>query len=133
MLKSARDRLRQLQPWSVAIAVFLLAAMAAAALIWQLEQGRLSHERSEVASRAEQTAKALRQHIERSLSVNFTLAALVQHGHGRIRDFNEVASQLLPYYPGVSALQLAPDGIVQQIVPLAGNEGAIGHNVLQDP
>ncbi|MCM2288987.1 MAG: PAS domain S-box protein, partial [Sulfuritalea sp.] len=49
------------------------------------------------------------------------------------RDFNEVASQLLPYYPGVSALQLAPDGIVQQIVPLAGNEGAIGHNVLQDP
>ncbi len=133
MSNPVRGRVRLAPAWSVAIAVFLIAAALAAMVIWQLEQGRLRQQRSEVSNRAEQTAKTLRQHIERSMSVTFTLAALVQHGHGRIRDFNEVASQLLPYYPGVSALQLAPDGIVQQIVPLAGNESAIGHNVLQDP
>jgi sensor domain CHASE-containing protein len=29
-------------------------------------------------------------------------------------------------------LQLAPNGIIKHIVPLAGNEKAIGHNLLAD-
>jgi CHASE1-domain containing sensor protein len=40
---------------------------------------------------------------------------------------------MLPFYPGAASLQLAPDGIVTKIVPLAGNEKAIGHNLLKDP
>ena len=34
--------------------------------------------------------------------------------------------------PNVSAVQLAPDGVVQYIYPLAGHEGAIGHDLLKD-
>lgn len=33
---------------------------------------------------------------------------------------------------GISSVQLAPDGIVQYIYPLEGNEGAIGHDLLKD-
>lgn len=33
---------------------------------------------------------------------------------------------------GISSVQLAPDGIVKHIYPLAGNEGAIGHDLLED-
>ena len=40
---------------------------------------------------------------------------------------------MLPLYPGVVALQLAPGGVIRQIVPLLGNEKALGHNLLQDP
>jgi PAS domain S-box-containing protein len=133
MQKPGRSRLRLPSPWLAAIAVFLVATVMAAMLIRNLEQLRLNHDRNEVASRVEQTAHALRQQIDRSMSVTYTLAALVHHGHGRVRDFNDVASQLLPYYPGVAALQLVPDGIIRQTVPLAGNEQTIGHNLMQDP
>jgi len=36
-------------------------------------------------------------------------------------------------YPGAAALQLKPDGILKYVVPLKGNEGAIGHNLLLNP
>jgi len=133
MRKPVRGGLYVPQPWLAAIVVFLATAAMATMLIWNLEQHRLNHERNEVASRVEHAADTLRQQIDRSMSVAYTLAALVHHGHGRVRDFNEVASRLLPYYPEIAALQLVPDGVIQQTVPLAGNEQAIGHNLLQDP
>ena len=40
---------------------------------------------------------------------------------------------MLPFYPGAAPLQLAPGGIVTYVVPLAGNEKAIGHNLVKDP
>ena len=36
-------------------------------------------------------------------------------------------------YGGIAALQLAPGGVIEKIVPLAGNERALGFNPLLDP
>jgi len=44
-----------------------------------------------------------------------------------------LAGEMLAMYGGVSALQLAPSGVIRHIVPLVGHELALGHNLLDDP
>ena len=124
---------RGLHPLLVTVIVFLLASAAAATLIWRLEEQRLRAERARVASLAGDHAYDLQRRLDQAFSATYALAALVRQGHGSIADFDAVASEILPFYPGVSALGLAPAGVVQAIVPLAGNEGAIGHDMLGDP
>ena len=68
--------------------------------------------------------------INQALSATFPLATLIRIQQGDTAGFTQLATEMLPFYPSVSALQLAPDGIVQYVVPLAGNENAIGHNIL---
>ena len=120
-------------PWVAALLVFLLASGAAASVIWRLDQYRLEEERLRVAELAGDYAQAVERHIEHALSATYALAALLHQGHGAIHDFEAVATQILPFYPGVANLNLSPNGVIQQIAPLAGNEKAIGFNQLQDP
>ncbi|MFA4968556.1 MAG: EAL domain-containing protein [Sulfuritalea sp.] len=124
-------RSRRTLPW--ASLVFLLSAIFAAGLIWNQHQYRLRHERAEVSLQVADYAQALGNAIEHALSVTYAMAALVRHGQGTVRDFDKLAGELLPSYPGASVLILAPDGIIGNVVPLAGNEKAIGLNLLEDP
>ena len=121
------------QPLIAAVLVFLLAGVAAAWVVRQAEHRRLQEQRAHLSVQAEDQAHAIQRNIERALSATYALAALVRQGQGGIANFDATARALLPFYPGAASLQLAPRGIVQQIVPLAGNEKAIGHNLLQDP
>ena len=121
------------RPWAAALAMFAFAASVAGFLIVQSEQQRLRELRAHIANQAGDHAHAIQRDIERALSATYALAALVRQGNGQVRDLDATAREMLPYYPGASSLQLAPDGIVKYIVPLAGNEKAIGHNLLRDP
>ncbi len=131
MLRFPPDR--PLRPLAVALAVFLFAAAAAASLIRHLQQDDLREERVRISKLAGDQAHALQGNIERALSATYALAALVHQGHGVVRDFEAVAERLLPLYPGADSLQLAPGGVIRNIAPLAGNERAIGHELLRDP
>jgi diguanylate cyclase (GGDEF)-like protein len=71
--------------------------------------------------------------IEHTLSVTYAVSELIQAENGHINDFSAVVNRLTGYYNGISCVQLAPDGIVTQIEPLAGNEAALGHNLFHDP
>src|SRR5690606_14255893 len=106
----------------VPIAVFLLAAGCAGALIASLErQERLQH-RTQVADMAGDHGQALQRAIELALSANNALVALVQQGKGQVPQFEEIGTQMLPFYPGITALGLSPQGVIRQVVPLKGNE-----------
>jgi len=72
----------------------------------------------------------IERNINQALSATFPLATLIRIQEGDTAGFAQLATKMLPFYPSVAALQLAPDGIVQYVVPLAGNENAIGHNIL---
>lgn len=120
-------------PWVVAALVFLLAASSAVVVVGRWELDRLRAERARVSDQTSDQAQAIQRHLERALSATYALAALVRQGHGAIAHFDGVANEMLPFYPGVSALALAPGGVVRQFVPLAGNEKAIGHDLLKDP
>ncbi|HSV55290.1 MAG TPA: PAS domain S-box protein, partial [Burkholderiaceae bacterium] len=109
-----------------------MTAVVAAMLIWHSEGQRLSEARTRVADMAGDHAQALQRGIERALSVTYAVAALVRQGNGTVRDYEAVATQMLPFYPGIAALGLSPGGIIGQVVPLQGNEKSIGFNQLQD-
>lgn len=124
---------RPFRPVFAAITVLILSLACSAALIGQLEQRRFELERARVFGIAGDHAHALQAGIERVLSATFSLAALVREGKGGISNFEATAREMLPFFPGAASLQLAPDGVVRQIVPLAGNEGAMGHDLFKDP
>jgi len=119
--------------WTLAVLVFVIAAALSAGLIWTLEAARLREARALAATLATERAQAVQGNMERAFSAAYALGAMLRQGKGRVPDFTETATQMLPFYPGVGALQLAAGGVVSAIVPLAGNEKAIGHNLLADP
>lgn len=75
---------------------------------------------------------ALQRQLDRALNAPIALAAHVQLNEGRIDGFEEFTDRMRALVPSITNLQLAPDGVVQYIHPLAGNEGAIGHRLLVD-
>ncbi len=120
------------RPLIAALIAFLLAGAVAVGVVRQSEQYHLHEKRGHLAALAGNHGDAIQNSMQRALSATYALAALVRQGKGSIANFDAIASEMLRYYPGAASLQLAPGGIVQHIVPLAGNEKAIGHNLLQD-
>src|SRR5512138_3616164 len=79
-------------------------------------------------------AGVLNQYLDGALSATYALAVVLRENDYRVNPpaFERLATNLLRFHPGANSLQYAPGGIVQHIIPLAGNEGAIGHNLLTD-
>ena len=118
---------------AAALIVFLLAAVASYWMVRQSEQQRIIEQRSRLADQVDDHAHLIQRNIERALSATYALAGLVRQSGGKIDNFEATAIGMLPYYPGAASLQLAPGGVIREIAPLAGNEKAIGHNLLADP
>ncbi|TXT36955.1 MAG: PAS/PAC and GAF sensor-containing diguanylate cyclase/phosphodiesterase, partial [Comamonadaceae bacterium] len=118
--------------WTSA-AVFLVSMALDVGVISKIESTRVLQRQAIALDRAADHAHALEQQIDRTMSATYALAAMVRQGQGRIPNFEALTTQMLPLYPGVSALVLAPGGVVTEIVPLAGNERAIGIDILGDP
>jgi diguanylate cyclase (GGDEF)-like protein/PAS domain S-box-containing protein len=125
--------LRHRSPLAVAWTVFVVAALASAGVIWKLEQRDLTTERQRLDAIASDHAHAIQATMERALSATYSIAALVRQGKGNVPDFEGVAAEMLPWYPGVTILGLSPGGVIQRVAPLTGNEKSIGFNQLQDP
>lgn len=75
-------------------------------------------------------AAAIERRLTRSLSSTYILAQEVRRSNGQFKDFDHFAAEVMQTLGGVSSLQLAPNGVTQQVYPLAGNENGIGHNLL---
>lgn len=75
----------------------------------------------------------IRNNLYQALSATYPLAALIRTQNGDVSGFTELATEMLPLYPGIASLQLQPNGVIKHLVPLKGNEAAIGHNLLLSP
>ncbi len=114
------------------VGAFLVSAGLAGVLIWRSEFNDRAEARARAGDLAADHAQALQRGIERALSATYAIAALVRQGQGALHNFEAVATEMLPFYPGIAALGLSPNGVIQQVVPLAGNEKSIGFDQLQD-
>ncbi|PKO86590.1 MAG: hypothetical protein CVU18_14200 [Betaproteobacteria bacterium HGW-Betaproteobacteria-12] len=112
--------------------VFVLLLLGGAGAAYFLERHWLAADRARATETARQKIHLIDRQLDHGLSVTHALAGLIRLGQGEIENFDAVARELLTHYPGVSALQLAPDGVIRQAVPLAGHEAAIGHDLLRD-
>ncbi len=83
------------------------------------------------------TARSQASDLERSLSLAFTSTQILAHqievDQGNTELFENYAKNIMDSIGGIENIQLAPDGIIQLIYPLKGNENAIGLDVLNHP
>ena len=107
----------------------LLVCAAFAEMSWQAIR---LYEQKTAEVIASNQSSVLQERLSRSLSATYALAAVLRQGDGKIAHFDNLATEMLKLYGGIGSLQLAKGGVVTEIVPLAGNEKAIGHNLLQD-
>ena len=77
-------------------------------------------------------ASAIERRLTRSLSSTYILAQEIRRSNGNFQGFDKYADEVILTLGGISNLQLAPNGIIERIYPLPGNEKAIGHNILSD-
>ena len=124
-----KSRYRSILLTAVALGIALAVGLS---LVFAKENERKAEQRRIVTEIAAGAADSLWHQLSRSLSSTFALASIIRQ-HGKIEDFPALAAEMMNTYGGISNLQLQPNGIVRQIYPLAGNEKAIGHNLLQDP
>ena len=120
-------------PLKVAAVVFLLALLAMSLVVWKLEQRSLQAERIRYSELASNHANAIQLSIERALSATYAIAAIVRQGKGQVSDFDGLAMEMLPLYPGISSLALSPGGVVRYAAPMEGNASSIGFDQLNDP
>lgn len=113
--------------------VFLSSLLLSAFIISFTEQTYFQQKRLGVENIAVSYANLIRNYVFQAISSTYPIAALVRKQNGKTEGFEELATEMLPFYPAASSLQLAPDGVVEYIIPFKGNELAIGHNLLEDP
>ena len=82
-------------------------------------------------------ARAQASIVERRLSLAFTSAQMLAHdiekSQGDDHLFDAFARDIQATIGGVQSLQLAPDGVIEKIYPLAGNESALGLDIIKHP
>jgi len=118
--------------WFVTVLAFLATTLLGAFAVVTIENNRLRERQKTVSDIAASVADSLNDHLTRALSSTYALAAIIRQNEGRIDNFEPLATEMLGLYGGISSLQLVPDGVVTAIVPLKGNEKAIGHDLLKD-
>ena len=121
------------KPVLVGIAVAVLALVVTVSTVWHVRQVEQAAARLQAQRDASERAASVERVVSRALSATYPLASMIRQAKGPVSEFERVAEQLMPYYPGVASLQVAPDGVVRFIHPLQGNEKAIGHDLLADP
>src|SRR5665647_1838409 len=107
---SAFDFVRTRRPLLVAFIVFVLAGAAAATMVWHGEQHNRHEQRERVVNLTIDHANTVQRNVEHALSAAYTLAALVHQGNGNVPAFEQIANRMLPLFPDVAGLALAPGG-----------------------
>ena len=118
--------------WGASLASFVLGILVSGTTVLQFESNRMLNRRQEAIDLTVQVAAEIKNSLSSSLSSTYALAAVIRQSNGQIPQFPQLAKEMLDLYPGIGSLQIAPNGIISEIVPLKGNEKAIGHNLLAD-
>ena len=113
----------------ILIAVTVLLSVSAVVYV---DQAHYQAKRHAIKNTATGFASQIKQNVDHALSATYALATFVRQNQGNVETFDQVASELLNYYPSATAIQLSQNGIISHTHPLEGNERALGYNLLQD-
>lgn len=117
------------QGWRIWIITFFIATLVSGAVIWKFEELRVDNLRDITRTVSQENANHLRNAINEKLALAHPLAAMIEQD-GKISHFETIGKKLITFYPDISEIALAPEGIINQVVPLTGNEKALGLNLL---
>lgn len=115
-------------PMIVAAVAAMLLALCAFAVVDRIVQ----HRSLQAHEAAEAFSHRVVDRLNESVGANYLIAAAVDGKNGIISGFEELAAELIPEFPLVRALELAPAGVITHVYPLRGNELVVGHDLLTD-
>ena len=76
------------------------------------------------------------QNISRTIHESHNAAltlALTVGADGKVKDFDSVAERIFENNESIDLLELLPDGVIEYVYPLQGNEAVVGYDVINDP
>ncbi len=126
------ERSQYLRP--AALSLLVTAAVFLFGLFWiqTYQESNEQKEQSRYAALVSAKAEAIERRLTETLMATRMLEVQIRIHKGNRDGFENYAKEILFTVPGVSNIQLAPDGVITDIYPLAGNEKAIGHDILKD-
>lgn len=118
--------------WIVGISVFFIFAIVSGGIIGHFEKIRIQQMKDRIENIANENIFNLHKNINQILALNYPLSTMVQEDDN-MSHFQLSAEKLLENFPLISHIAWAPNGVIGHIVPLAGNEKALGLDLLSDP
>ncbi|MFY0696228.1 MAG: PAS domain S-box protein [Balneola sp.] len=85
---------------------------------------------------SQEVLELIEQNIERTIQESYSAAltlALTVSDDGEVKDFEKVAEQILKNSSVVDVLELVPDGVIEYVYPLEGNESVLGYDIKNHP
>jgi PAS domain S-box-containing protein len=114
----------------ILVGIFVLSAgLIIASLRYQV---LIQHEERE----AQEVLELIEQNIERTIQESYSAAltlALTVNDKGEVKNFNKIAESLHKNSDVVDVLELVPNGVIEYVYPLEGNESVLGYDILSDP
>jgi len=110
--------------------VFLSALILGLVFAQFIQQDRQLEQQQAITQIITPYAQNLQRQLDYSLSATFALAALIRQFKG-VDNFETIAADFIESYGGISSLQLAPEGLVQQMYPSPDDDIVPEHNLLE--
>ena len=112
---------------------FVLAVVAGLALVMWISDLRQNRERDAAVHHARDHSATVEARLREAAGAAYAMEALVRGNAGPPGAFQQRAREILRRHPAVATLELQPGGVGSHVAPLAGNEDALGRDVLADP
>lgn len=114
------------------VITFLFVFLIGTLIVTAIGARHIYTERNKAAATAEIQSARISHVIENELLLGEMLSALLEEGGGTINNFDILIPKFVTS-PNIRNIALAPNGVIDKVYPLEGNEEAIGHDVLSDP
>ena len=118
-----------LRYWAYAGLAFCLSLALAAAIVLNLHDYHQQEGQREAKALVGLHANGLQDHLTRAFSVADALAGVVRFTNGEFNDFERFSAELIRNFSDIAFIALAPQGVVNMIAPLEGNEANIGRDL----
>lgn len=117
----------------LAIATLLAALLLNTAFVWYLDTQRSQRQSMATAQTSQAFLNQLQLRLERNFTAAYAIAAGIHQAGAEQIEFSAYARELLNYYPDIVAISLAPNGVISDVYPLAGNEQLLGFDMFAHP
>jgi len=90
-----------------------------------------AEQRQEARSLLIRYVSTLERQVSRALAVAESMESYIRHHGGEIEDFKSHSADLLRSVRAVSAIELAPDGVIRHVHPVASYQSMLGKRVVE--
>ena len=119
-MKRKRESIFTSKAVLLSVLVFIIGAIVVITLGYNAKKGQDELKRSKVELNAMTCAQHIQLDIMQGINITNTLEQVIISDDGEIQKFSEIAEDMMTDY--VQSIQIAPNGVVTEIYPSAGNE-----------